>query len=173
MDPGNQTRVKLFADAFRAWVPIIVSLCAISLTIFQAAAARRHTRLSVQPRVDWSIQIGPTGEMSYSLVNAGLGPAILTELNLMVDGEVVGPDGVATCAEVDRRLGREGDDWETGCFDMEGDFVIRAGDSVVVYSSRREEGVPGVSEPPRPEEYLRLKPAGRYCSFYEECWPLR
>ena len=173
MDPGNEVRWRLYAEAVRSWLPIIISLCAISMTIYQVSATRRHTRLSVQPRLGWSIDVGPTGEMTYSLVNDGLGPAILTELDLRVDDEVVGPDGPATCAEVDRRLGREGDGWETGCFDMEEDFVLRAGDSVVVYASRLAEGATGLPGPPRPEEYLRLTPEARYCSFYEECWPLK
>jgi hypothetical protein len=172
MDPGNATRWKLYAEAFRAWVPIVVSLCAISLTIFQAAATRRHMKLGVQPRVGWLVQIDGQGEITYSLINNGFGPAILTELNLKLDGEVVGPDGPATCAEVDRRLGREGDAWDTGCFDMESDYVIRAGDTVVIYASRRAEGAPGLGRPLAAEEYLRLTPEGRYCSFYEDCWPL-
>ena len=48
-------RWKLWAEAFRLWVPILVSLCAICLTVFQAMSTRRHTRLSVQPRLDWRI----------------------------------------------------------------------------------------------------------------------
>lgn len=174
MEPGDQTRWRLYAEAFRTWVPIVISLCAISLTIFQAYSTRRHTRLSVQPRLGWSIDVTPGGGVTYSLVNDGFGPAILQSLTLQVDGKVVGPDGPATCAEVDRQLGREGDAWDTGCFDMAGDFVIRAGGSVVVYSSLPAAGQPVLdqSRAPVPEEYLRLTPAGRYCSFYDDCWEI-
>lgn len=174
MDAGG-VRWKLFAEAVRAWLPIVVSLCAISLTVFQAYSTRRHTRLSVQPRLDWTVNLGPDGGIAYRLANVGFGPAILRELQLELDGEVVGSDGPATCAEVDRRLGREGDAWDTACFDMEGEFVLRAGDSVVVYESRRAATAPAPSgaAPLGPDDYLRLMPAGRYCSFYEECWALR
>jgi hypothetical protein len=40
-------RWKLWAEAVRLWVPIVVSLCAIGLTVFQARATMRHMRLSV------------------------------------------------------------------------------------------------------------------------------
>ncbi|HVL20555.1 MAG TPA: hypothetical protein VM422_06165, partial [Amaricoccus sp.] len=133
MDPGNEVRWKLYAEAVRTWLPLVISACAISLTIYQAYNTRRHTRLSVQPRLDWTIDVTPDGGINYSLLNNGFGPAILRSLNLRLDGEVVGPDGPATCGEIDRRLGRGGDAWDTGCFDMEGDFVIRPGNGVVVY----------------------------------------
>jgi hypothetical protein len=169
---GNPARWKLLAEAVRLWIPIVFSLCAISLTIFQAMATRRHARLSVQPRLEWSIVTGPAGEVTYSLVNNGFGPALLRSLSLVVDGAIVGEDGPATCAEIDRRLGREGEAWDTACFDMEGEFVVRAGDALVVYGSRRAEGADGLAEPLGPEQYLRLAASGRYCSFYEQCWDL-
>jgi hypothetical protein len=172
VDARNQVRWRLRAEAFRLWVPIVVSLCAISLTVFQAMSTRRHARLSVQPRLDWSVVVGPAGEVSYALVNDGFGPAILKRLDLELDGETVGPDGPATCAEIDRRLGREGDAWDTRCFDMVGDFVLRAGDSVAIYASERAAGAQGLDSPLGPEAYLRLTPAGSYCSFYDECWEL-
>jgi hypothetical protein len=173
MDPGNGVRWRLYAEAFRAWVPIVVSLCAISLTVFQAMATRRHMRLGVQPRLDVTLELGRGGDMTYRLVNDGFGPAVLKRLDYMLDGEVVGPDGPATCAEIDRRLGRDDDAaWETACFDIEGDYVIRAGDAVVIYASHRVEGAAGLDRPLTPEEYLRFGAAGEYCSFYEECWSL-
>lgn len=173
MEPGEErTRFKLYAEAFRAWVPIVVSLCAISLTVFQAASTRRHARLSVQPRLGWSIDVSPDGTVRYGLVNEGLGPAIITSLALTVDGKEVGPDGPATCAAVDRLIGREGPVWDTHCFDMIEDYVLRAGDSVMVYASQLAAGATGVDAPLGPETYLRVRAKVRYCSFYEDCWTL-
>jgi len=173
MDPRNEVRWKLYAEGVRTWLPLVISVCAISLTIYQAYNTRRHTRLSVQPRLDWSVEIDGDGQVTYGLVNNGFGPALLTELTLLVDGAPVGPDGPATCAEIDRLLGREGDAWDTNCFDMEGEFVLRPADRVTVYASRKTEGAPGLDRPLAPEEYLRVTAEGRYCSFYEECWPLK
>jgi hypothetical protein len=138
MEVGDRVRWKQLAEAARTWLPIVVSLCAISLTIFQAYSTRRHARLSVQPRLDWTANLGPDGGIIHRLLNVGFGPAILDELQLALDGKVVGPDGPATFAEIDRRLAP----------------------------------APPQAAPPGSADYLRLMPAGRYCSFYEECWTL-
>lgn len=170
MEPN--VRWRLYAEAFRLWLPIIVSLCAISLTVYQAMATRHHQRLSVQPRLDWNIDVTRDGDVTYSLVNSGVGPAVLKALDLTVDGATVGPDGPATCLAVDAALGRGAPDWDTRCFDMVDDFVIRPGDSVLVYSSQRTADSAAVRQRVPPDEYLRVGVSGRYCSFYEDCWPL-
>jgi hypothetical protein len=43
-------RWKLWAEAFRAWFPIVISVCAISLTIFQAMPAG-GTRVGFGPAI--------------------------------------------------------------------------------------------------------------------------
>jgi hypothetical protein len=165
-------RWKFRAEAVRLWVPIVVSLCAIGLTVFQARATMRHMRLSVQPRLAWNIAVARHGEIGYSLRNDGFGPAVLQSLTLELDGRPVGPDGPETCAKLDAALGRGAPLWETHCFDMEGDYVIRAGDTVLVYGSRVAPGAEADAEV-TPEQYLRVTPAGTYCSFYDECWELK
>lgn len=169
----DRTRLQLFAEAFRIWLPIIISLCAISLTVFQAVQARRHTRLSVQPRLDWSVTVDHAGSITYSLQNSGFGPAILTRLDLLVDGKVVGPDGLDTCARISHLLGRDDPAvWQASCFDMEQDFVIRAGDRTTIYASHLQPGAIGPGHALTAPEYLRITARGRYCSFYEDCWTL-
>ena len=170
MEPDRQAQWRLYAESVRTWLPIVLSLCAISLTVFQAYSTRRHTRLSVQPRLEWRVSAGQDGALAYRIDNDGFGPAILKELRLDLDGAPVGSDGPATCAEIDRRLGRGAPDWETGCFDMDGDFVIRAGAGVTVYTSRPKSAAAQGQGPA--VDYLRLTPMARYCSFYEDCWPL-
>ncbi len=174
MDPEpERTRLRLFAEAFRLWAPIVVSLCAIGLTLFQAAQTRRHARLSVQPRLEWRVETDSAGTLGYSLVNNGFGPAVLTDLTLAVDGTPVGPDGLETCGRIAALLGRSDPArWETHCFDKEGDLVIRAGDRITIFASRAVPGSPATEPPPAREDYLRVTASGRYCSFYDECWPL-
>ena len=74
MDPGAGVRWKLYLEAARAWIPIVISVCAISFTIYQGMLSRRHTKLSVQPRVDWRIEEDAVGgTLALSLVNVGFG----------------------------------------------------------------------------------------------------
>lgn len=169
MDDGG-VRWRLYAEAFRIWLPVVVSLCAISLTIYQANATRRHNRLAVQPRVDVRIDIdGKTGEVEIAMVNVGIGPAIVTEVTLIEGGLRFDREDFAACTTLDDRLGRTGEDWDTECFLMDGDYVLRPGDSALLYASRRVEG--RTPPPPAtPDDFDDLEVDLRYCSFYEECW---
>lgn len=172
MEPDEDVRWRLTAEFVRAWLPIILSLCAISLTAYQASATRKHNRLSVQPRVDWQVNVDSRGSLSFRLVNKGFGPAVLHDLTLLVDGKSVGPDGVATCEKISALLGRDGPDWQTGCFEVDGDYILRAGEDVLVYESLLKEGAPAADAPLDRRDYMRVTVAGEYCSFYEDCFRL-
>jgi hypothetical protein len=174
MEPGGGLRWRLLAEAFRAWVPIVISICAISLTVFQAMHARRHTKLSVQPRLDWRVeQDVSTGTVTFSLINVGFGPAVLTEVSLYFGDEDLGPAGAEACAGMDRRLGRDGDAWDTRCFAMQGEYVLRPGDSVLLYGSRPAAAGTAGDERVAAVDIGKVSADARYCSFYEDCWRLR
>jgi hypothetical protein len=169
MDP----RWKLYAEVFRAWVPIIISVCAICLTVFQAMSTRRHARLSVQPRLDWRIEQDSTaGTIKLSLVNVGFGPALMREVALIVDGDRIPTSGTAACNEIDRRLGRDGDAWDTACITISGEYVLRPGDSVLLYGNRPAPNLANDDHDQDSIDYRRLGAEALYCSFYEECWRL-
>ena len=68
---------------------IVVSLCALILTFYQAWASRRHNRLSVRPYIvsRWNKRKENEGTfLSYELINVGLGPAIVKEFTVTVPG---------------------------------------------------------------------------------------
>jgi hypothetical protein len=172
MDPGG-VRWKLWAEAIRLWIPIVVSLCAISLTIFQAMHTRRHARLSVQPRIDWRIEEDAgLGTVTLSLVNVGFGPAIVTDLAFVIDGERIPATGLEACEEVSRRIGRDGEAWDMACFSNEKEYVLRAGDSVVIYGNRPAPAHAAEDHSAELVDYRRFGAEARYCSFYEDCWRL-
>jgi hypothetical protein len=170
MDDGG-VRWRLFLDAFRAWVPIVVSLCAISLTVYQANAMRRHNRLAVQPHIDVHLLMDRdgAGEVEIEIADVGIGPAVITEVALAQGGLHFDRSDFAACQALDDRLGRTGDDWDTECFLMDGDYVLRPGDQATLYASRRAEGRPQAPVAP-PQDYDSLEVDVRYCSFYDECW---
>ncbi len=69
----------------------IIALCALFLTIYQARLTRRHNRLSVRP-----LLTSYTGEVSssnaqitFSLTNSGLGPALIDAFEVTLDGAPV------------------------------------------------------------------------------------
>lgn len=174
MNPQQDPRWKLVAEAVRIWLPVVISVCAISLTVFQAISTRRHTRLSVQPRVDWRIeQDALTGTVVLSLVNVGFGPALINDLAFVIDGEPIPATGPEACAEIDRRVERAEDArWDMACFTHQGDYVLRPGESAIIYASRPAPAHAGLDHSAALIDYRRFGATGRYCSFYEDCWTI-
>ena len=87
MDPGG-VRWKLYLEAMRAWIPIVISICAISFTIYQGILSRRHTKLSVQPRVDWRIEEDALGFAGAKMTRRIIGLAKVVDLETIADEAV-------------------------------------------------------------------------------------
>lgn len=169
-DNGGRVRFKLYSEAVRIWLPILLSLCAISMTIYQAQATRRHNRLAMTPRVDLRLTISEdAATLQLSMANVGIGPGIVKDVFLVQGGERFDGGDFAACRILDDRLGRAGDDFDTDCFLMDGDYVMRPGDQVTLYATRP---APGRPKPPvtLPADIDALEAEVRYCSFYDECW---
>lgn len=173
VEPGDRSVWGRRADGVRTWLPLVISLCAISLTIFQATAARKHMRLGVAPKLDWRITSeADDAALSVSLINVGFGPAAITHVTLHHDGAEVGPADGSSCDRLDALLGRDGPTWETACFSFKGEYFLRPGESILLYASRR---APGATEDPSAGEAVDVDKfwiSARYCSFYEECWEM-
>ncbi len=173
-DPGDEVRWRLYLDALRTWLPLVISICAISLTVFQAMSTRKHARLSVQPRMDWRLsEDGDSGEVRITMINAGFGPAIVTDVVFFHGETEIGPAGFPTCDRLDGLLGRAGDDWDTACFVMSDEYVLRPGDEALIYASV---AAPELSPEEREDKLIDFEKVMveiRYCSLYEDCWRLQ
>ena len=68
---------------------VVISICALLLTMYQAWATRKHNRLSVQPRLSTQIERDVTEErvirVIATLSNSGLGPAIIKSFEILVN----------------------------------------------------------------------------------------
>lgn len=71
-----------------AWVALAVSVAAFCLSGLQTRLTQRHNRLSVQPHLTLDINLGPNGGLvGVSLFNCGIGPAVITDAVLVLDGQ--------------------------------------------------------------------------------------
>jgi hypothetical protein len=174
MNQGDPVRWKLYAEAVRLWIPIVVSLCAISLTVFQAMTTRRHARLSVQPRIEWRITEDATrGTIELSLANVGFGPGTLRGLAFVIDGQPIPAVDLEACQEVSRRIGRHDEaKWDTRCFANAHDYVLRPGDTATIYASAPVAALADTDHAADLVDYRRFGASATYCSFYEDCWQL-
>ncbi|HVL19909.1 MAG TPA: hypothetical protein VM422_02805 [Amaricoccus sp.] len=163
---------KLFAELVRLWLPVLVSVCAISLTVFQAASTRRHARLSVQPRLEWRlVEESRSGVFEISLANVGLGPAIVRSVAIGVDGIPKRLTDLAGCEAIAAALARSREEFDTRCFVQQNDRVVRAGTELPLFRSEPADGHAPADEVELPD-YRRFSVTGTYCSFYEDCWEI-
>ncbi|WP_224756140.1 hypothetical protein [Streptomyces sp. col6] len=71
---------------------VVVALGSLWVSYTQARDGRRHGRQSVRPLLQMRrVKAYEGTEAGLNLINAGLGPAIVTSSVVRLDGEVVGP----------------------------------------------------------------------------------
>jgi hypothetical protein len=68
----------------------IIALCALILSLYQGYQTRKHNRLSFKPHLTtWTNTNPEMGFYSVELINNGLGPALIEEFTVRVDGKVI------------------------------------------------------------------------------------
>ncbi|HLK02542.1 MAG TPA: hypothetical protein VKU39_21900 [Streptosporangiaceae bacterium] len=76
---------------------VVVAICAtviavlsLAVSVFEARAARRHNRITVRPVLELRVGLSEGGKAGLQLINAGLGPAVITRTDLTLDGQSLG-----------------------------------------------------------------------------------
>jgi hypothetical protein len=68
----------------------IIAVAALGVAVYEGRSTRKHNRLSVVPRLAITHHLlGSKGRLGISVLNTGLGPAIIERCDIMVDGERV------------------------------------------------------------------------------------
>ncbi|WP_234336831.1 hypothetical protein [Streptomyces xylophagus] len=70
---------------------VLIALCSLTVSIYEARASRRHNRNSVRPILQLHRIWHHGSRTGIRLSNCGLGPAIVTSSRVWVDGEAIGP----------------------------------------------------------------------------------
>lgn len=79
------------SDMVTAVAAIVVALASLWVSYTQARDSRRHGRQSVRPLLQMRrIKEYEGSEAGLNVINAGLGPAIVTSSVVRLDGEVIG-----------------------------------------------------------------------------------
>ena len=72
----------------------VIALAALVVTLWQGIVIRKHNRLSVTPHIRIDRTYNPNNsETNYTLKNCGVGPGILTTLQLAIDGKIFPEQG--------------------------------------------------------------------------------
>lgn len=72
----------------------IIALCALVFSIWQGVQARKHNKLSFRPHLTtWTHSEAEKGFYTVELINNGLGPAIIEDFVVKIDGSRISGDG--------------------------------------------------------------------------------
>jgi hypothetical protein len=79
----------------------VIALCALGLSIWQGILTRTHNRLSFRPHLTtWTHSDAEKGFYAVELINNGIGPAVIEEFSVKVDGKLVSGDGAEVIGKV-------------------------------------------------------------------------
>src|SRR5687767_14553435 len=68
----------------------VIAICAFIATFWQAYLSRKHNRLSVKPQLEISSGFNFNDQEYYiNILNNGLGTALITKIQLVIDGEEI------------------------------------------------------------------------------------
>lgn len=84
---------ELVSALWPTLVPVLISILALSLTIWQGWMTRKHNRLSTKPFLDFSWQLNSEFQLSCELKNLGLGPALIQKVRYFIEGEEIVIEG--------------------------------------------------------------------------------
>ncbi|WP_324779579.1 hypothetical protein [Thiobacillus sedimenti] len=73
---------------------VVIALCALVFSFWQGAQTKKHNRLSVRPHLTtWTHSNSDKGFYAVELVNNGIGPAIIEDFVLKIDGKQISGNG--------------------------------------------------------------------------------
>lgn len=81
-------------EAIAGIASAVIALCALALTLWQAAVTRSHNKLSVKPHLaTWSHTDEANNRYQIDLMNNGIGPALIKSFAIQVDGQTISGEG--------------------------------------------------------------------------------
>jgi hypothetical protein len=158
------------ASRYDAVIATFVGLCALCVSGYTAYMQRQQVRATVWPILEFDSSNAP--DIHFTLANKGVGPAIIQNVIVRVDGQPVRSwkEALERILGPGEHLGSESD--------MSG-HVLAAGESMTVFTPRDAENNPLNFDKSNPLWVKLNKDRGRvtveicYCSTLGECWTLR
>jgi hypothetical protein len=150
------------ASAMVSACSAFIAMCALTLSISEARAARRHDRLSVKPRYVFSFYYDDTG-VGWRDVNIGLGPARVRGFRVLVDGVAQKP--VPVFAQILKTAFNIPPNSNVKFLNPRAGAIIKPDESDIVF------WVPSGPDAQKVMAgYNRVSFEACYCSIYDECW---
>jgi hypothetical protein len=158
------------ASRYDAVIATLVGFCALCVSAYTAYVQRQQVRAAVWPILEFDSSNAP--DIHYTLANKGVGPAIIRQVIVMVDGQPVRNWKEA----LEKMLGPGEHLFSESDMSF---HTIAAGESRTVFTAHDPENNPIKYDRSNPlwvkmnKERLRLSVEICYCSTLDECWTLR
>lgn len=99
--------MEFSAETYIALASAVVAACALAVTIWQGRQNHRHNMLSVRPflgALEHYSNEKNVGQITFELINCGVGPAIIKNFTLLYDGKEVSRNNRRTYEEFLQQL---------------------------------------------------------------------
>lgn len=100
----------MLSEMWISMASAVVAVCALGVTVWQGNQNYRHNKMSVRPKLTASedYQDDDNGRVvSFELINAGFGPAIIKDFILVYDGKVVAQNNRKTLEDFLKKLTKD------------------------------------------------------------------
>ena len=151
-------RRKLPSGLFISIAAIVVSVCALFISVFEVRIMREQQHAQAWPYVEWLPTFTKSG-FTVDVENKGVGPALIRDVEISIDGEPI--------ADYDDFLG-EILERDTGIFYSYSTLskrVLKPGENVTILKVSNEQDVQKIINT---EKSVEMKIC--YCSVYNTCW---
>jgi hypothetical protein len=151
-DGKHPDRITALASGF-------VALMALAVSTYNVVLQRQQIRAQTWPHLSWTYTDGEV--LTFQLTNSGVGPAIVKDFAVMVDGK-----SVKTWDEAFTRLGIKHDSF--GKSSIQGKVLGPGSEQKSLF----------ISDPDMQKAWLGAYASGRvtfdlcYCSVLDDCWQL-
>jgi len=165
-----EERITRGASRYDAIIATFVGLCALCVSGYTAYVQRQQVRAAVWPILEFDSSNAP--DIHFTLANKGVGPAIIGNVIVKVDGQPV----INWREALEKLLGPETQHFSES--DMTG-HVFSAGESMTILTARDLNDNPITFDKSNPlwvkmnKERERVTVEICYCSTLGECWTLR
>lgn len=154
----------LRSEMIVAVAAIVVSIMTLFVYIFQARIMMDQQHTSAWPYVEWTMTyISEENQEFYiSVVNKGVGPALVKDTKLYLDGKLYDNDYRSFMEDL---VGKGKRDSLWIMYSIVDNRVMAPGEEVKIFHVKSWKGtrIPLV-------EYGRLKYTLCYCNIYKDCW---
>ncbi|EOV6281615.1 hypothetical protein ACOQ0N_001467 [Vibrio parahaemolyticus] len=135
----------------------IISFVALGLGIYQSHLTRKHNKLSIRPILSISKVSSYDRGLSYTLLNNGLGPAIIKKFGVMIDDKLIeSSDNIIFSAL--EKIGVE--HFDVGYFTLESGEAYNVGEELLLLGF--------VDKESNPDKYANLDKVMPRFKFYIE-----